>query len=296
MLEQIGIAAPSKTTLMNLVKKWTTLKQAVTAASKLPTAYELALAPLVTDVVAKLPAASEKVSAKLQAVVKAHPNTFIDMPEDITNNLDNAVLKLIGVAKIVGKLTDKDCKLFDPSEQHLHKHLVTLTQLDGVDLTACAELSTGFADKVEMATKAGGCAVTKFAKGCWESWERALMLFKKYSPATAAGENWDLESVTWMFDESNKEPEQEIGELKSLFLALPDKKKWAEKFAPIMNFDNNCRNEEIASALEVMNRFQKEFLQEIVDDMGKLLGTVMVMSGHVHITGLFVYPWSPWYP
>jgi hypothetical protein len=63
-----------------------------------------------------------------------------------------------------------------------------------------------------------------------------------------------------------------------------------------MNFDNNCRNEEIASALEVMNRFQKEFLQEIVDDMGKLLGTVMVMSGHVHITGLFVYPWSPWYP
>ena len=123
----------------------------------------------------------------------------------------------------------------DLSDHHLHGHMVILTQLDGLDLAICEEISPGFGKKVALAVDVGVTAVAKFAKTADSSWRRAKELVKKYSSATAAADSWDLESIAWMFDEKDNIPETELKELRNLYGFLPDTHTTAEKLTRLID-------------------------------------------------------------
>jgi hypothetical protein len=99
---QLSEDKPAKVDFVKLVQYYTILADAVTAlASDLTKHSEPALAKLVDDVVAMKPELSKTVTDKLAKAVETSPNLFCDLPEEVTNHLEDSVLQLIHAAQVV---------------------------------------------------------------------------------------------------------------------------------------------------------------------------------------------------
>jgi hypothetical protein len=258
----------------------------LTDVSGLPGGVEALIPPLVKT--------TQKVIAQtvelLKSAAASQPEKYLGLSATSYDKLPAKVNLVLHMARAMSKLPKTVAGADEPlKSESFHERLVTLNQLDGLDLEAAKVLVPDVKKIVESMLPQTVKALTEFHAQAEANLEKANAYLQKYYAISTAAKDWNLDLVRPLLtqaatcDPSKDQTEVDVQEMTQLVTTVMSEKSVIDKCGGVICCKGNCQHPGLDEAKELFALYKSNFDPHFKDALTLCVAEIFLLHIFVHL-------------